>query len=82
MQGVAVMGLDAPMPSDGMEYQLRLVFDDGQKMPGPTLLPDKNGEFMAVMHTAFDGVADVEITEEPRGDSGAPTGDTVAVVSL
>lgn len=82
MQGVAVMGLDAPMPSDGMEYQLWLVFDDGQMMPGPTFMPDKNGEFMAVMHTAFDGITDFKVTEEPRGGSGAPTGDTVAVISL
>lgn len=82
MQSVALMGLDAPMPAEGMEYQLWLVLDDGQMMPGPTFMPDKNGEFMAVMHTPFDGVTDFEITEEPRGGSGAPTGDTVAVVSL
>ncbi len=82
MQSVALMGLDAPMPADGMEYQLWLVLDNGQTMAGPTFMPDKNGEFMAVMHTGFDGVADFAITEEPHGGSGAPTGKTVAVVSL
>jgi len=82
MHGVALMGLDAPAPAEGMEYQLWLVLDDGQMVPGPTFMPDADGEFMAMMHTDFDGVTDFEITEEPHGGSGAPTGDAVAVVSL
>ncbi len=82
MSGVALMGLDAPAPAEGMEYQLWLVLDDGQMVPGPTFMPDADGEFMAMMHTGFDGVTDFEITEEPHGGSGAPTGDAVAIVSL
>jgi len=82
MGGVALMGLDAPEPAEGMEYQLWLVLDDGQMVPGPTFMPDAEGEFMAMMHTDFDGVTEFEITEEPHGGSGVPTGDAVAVVSL
>jgi anti-sigma-K factor RskA len=82
MQSVALMGHDAPMPSDGMEYQLWLVMDDGKMMPGPTFMPDAEGEFMAVMHTGFEGVSTFEITEEPHGGSGLPTGDVVAAISL
>ncbi len=82
MRGVALMGLDAPAPAEGMEYQLWLVLDDGQMVPGPTFMPDAGGEFMAMMHTDFDGVTDFEITEEPHGGSAVPTGHAVAVVSL
>lgn len=82
MQSVALMGQDAPMPADGMEYQLWLVMDDGNLMPGPTFMPDHDGEFMAVMHTGFEGVTTFEITEEPHGGSGLPTGDIVAMVNL
>ncbi|PKQ14209.1 MAG: hypothetical protein CVT68_13055, partial [Actinobacteria bacterium HGW-Actinobacteria-8] len=82
MQGVALMGLDAPKPAEGMEYQLWLALDDGQMIPGPTFMPDADGEFMAMMHTDFDGVIKFEITEEPHGGSIAPTGDVVAVVGL
>jgi len=82
MSGVALMGLDAPAPAEGMEYQLWLVLADGQMVPGPTFMPDADGEFMAMMHTGFDGVTDFEITEEPHGGSGVPTGDAVAIVSL
>jgi hypothetical protein len=45
-------------------------------------MPDADGEFMAMMHTDFDGVTDFEITEEPHGGSDAPTGEAVAIVSL
>ena len=82
MHGVALMGVDAPAPADGMEYQLWLVLASGQKVPGPTFTPDRDGKFMAMMHTGFEGVTDFEITQEPRGGSSAPTGETVAIVSL
>jgi anti-sigma-K factor RskA len=82
MRGVALMGLDAPAPAEGLEYQLWLVLDDGEMVPGPTFMPDADGEFMAMMHTDFDGVTDFEITEEPHGGSDAPTGEAVAIVSL
>ncbi|MBC7297335.1 MAG: anti-sigma factor [Demequina sp.] len=82
MSGVALMGLDAPAPAEGMEYQLWLVLDDGQMLPGPTFMPDADGTFMAMMHTGFEGVTNFEITEEPQGGSGVPTGDVVAVVGL
>ncbi|WP_291380073.1 anti-sigma factor [Demequina sp.] len=82
MGGVALMGLDAPAPAEGMEYQLWLVLDDGQMMAGPTFMPDADGKFMAMMHTDFKDVTEFEITEEPRGGSAVPTGEMVAAVSL
>ncbi|MCB2413006.1 anti-sigma factor [Demequina sp. TTPB684] len=82
MNGVALMGVDAPAPADGMEYQLWVVIDGGEMMPGPTFMPDRDGEFMAVMHTGFEGVTDFKITEEPYGGSDSPTGEAVAGVSL
>jgi anti-sigma-K factor RskA len=82
MRGVALMGVETPAPADGMEYQLWLVLDGGEMMPGPTFMPDGDGEFMAMMHTGLEGVAYFEITEEPRGGSSAPTGESVAVVGL
>ncbi len=81
MDAVVVMGDDAPMPHDGMEYQLWLVMDDGKAMPGPTFMPD-DGSFMAMMHAGFDGVVAFAITEEPHGGSEAPTSDPIAVTEI
>lgn len=53
MEAVAAMGYGAPMPTKGMEYQLWLVMDDGSAHPGPTFMPNDDGNFMALMHTGF-----------------------------
>jgi len=82
MDAVVAMGQDAPMPKVGMEYQLWLMMDDGKAMPGPTFMPSSDGEFMAMMHTSFDGVVALAVTEEPHGGSVAPTGAPVAEVTL
>ena len=39
MGAVVAMGQDAPMPADGMEYQVWLMMDDGASMPGPMFMP-------------------------------------------
>ena len=82
MQGVAVMGQGAPAPSKGMEYQLWLILDDGRQLPGPTFMPDADGEFMAMMHADFADVTQFAVTEEPHGGSPSPTGKPVALISL
>ena len=82
MGGVAVMGQDAPMPADGMEYQLWVMLEDGSKVAGPAFVPASDGEFMTVMHAPMDGVVGFAVTEEPAGGSDAPTGDMVAEVSI
>jgi anti-sigma-K factor RskA len=82
MDGVAVMGQEAPMPEDGMEYQVWLIMDDGGMAPGPTFMPSSSGEFMTVMHTPLAGVTGFCVTQEPAGGSQTPTGDVAAVVHL
>ena len=82
MGAVVAMGQDAPMPAEGMEYQVWLMMDDGAVMPGPTFAPSADGEFMAMMHSAMDGVVGVAVTEEPMGGSSSMTGSPVAVVHL
>jgi len=82
MDGVAVMGQDAPMPADGMEYQLWVMMDDGSAVAGPVFMPASDGEFMTVMHAPMDGVAGFMVTEEPVGGSSKMTGDMVAEVHV
>lgn len=82
MDEVAIMGHAAPMPEDGMEYQLWMVLDDGTAMPGPTFMPDHDGDVMTL--TSMDGhhIAAFSVTEEPHGGSVAPTGRMVASIDL
>jgi hypothetical protein len=82
MGAVAVMGNDAPMPADGMEYQVFLMMDDGSSMAGPTFMPGPDGSFTTVMAASMDGVVGVAVTEEPMGGSSEMTGDMVAEVQL
>ncbi|MDN4479666.1 anti-sigma factor [Demequina muriae] len=82
MDGVALMGASAPMPTDGMEYQVWLVMDDGTAMPGPTFMPQDDGEYMAVVHMDLGDVTAVCITEEPAGGSTHPTMEPMLTVEL
>ena len=82
MDGVVAMGQAAPMPQDGMEYQLWLMMDDGKSMPGPTFVPEEGGEFITIMHTSFDDVAGFMVTQEPMGGSESPTSAPLTEVHL
>ncbi|WP_062076551.1 anti-sigma factor [Demequina globuliformis] len=81
MDSLVVMGTAAPMPDDGMEYQLWLVMADGTKMAGPTFMPH-DGEYMAVAEGAMGDVAAVAVTVEPPGGSSEPTSDPVCVTEM
>jgi anti-sigma-K factor RskA len=82
MDSAVAMGHNAPMPTKGMEYQLWLVMDDGGTHPGPTFMPDDDGEFMAMMHTGFEDAAAFTVTEEPMGGSQEPSGAPLTRVDL
>ncbi|WP_062208236.1 anti-sigma factor [Demequina oxidasica] len=82
MDGVVAMGHDAPMPDKGMEYQLWLMMDDGKSMPGPTFMPEGDGEFVTMMHSSFDDVEMIYVTQEPMGGSDAPTSAPLTEVHL
>lgn len=82
LDAVVAMGQGAPIPKDGMEYQLWLVMDDGKAMPGPTFMPSNTGEFMTMMHTSLVGVVALAVTVEPHGGSLTPTSTPVAQVTL
>ena len=82
MSAVVVMGDEAPMPADGMEYQVFLMMEDGSSMPGPAFTPGADGDFMTVMSAPMDGVVGVAVTEEPMGGSPSMTGEMVALVHL
>lgn len=82
MGEVAIMGHDAPMPAKGMEYQLWLVLNDGHAMPGPTFMPNPEGDLMALAPLDGYDVASFTVTEEPRGGSQAPSGRLVASIDL
>jgi len=82
MDEVAVMGHEAPMPADGMEYQLWFVMEDGTAVAGPTFMPDKSGDIMALSDADCAKITAFEVTVEPQGGSESPTGDMVASVVL
>ncbi|WP_061964291.1 anti-sigma factor [Demequina aurantiaca] len=82
MDGVVAMGHDAPMPDKGMEYQLWLMMDDGKSMPGPTFMPEGDGEFVTMMHSSFDDVEMIYVTQEPMGGSESPTSAPLTEVHL
>ena len=82
MDEVAVMGHGAPMPPDGMEYQLWFVLADGTAVAGPTFMPDKSGDIMALSDAECAKIAAFEVTVEPHGGSVSPTGDMVASIVL
>ena len=82
MDEVAVMGHDAPMPADGMEYQLWFVMADGTAVAGPTFMPDKSGDIMALSSADCSEIAAFSVTEEPHGGSTTPTGAVVASITL
>ncbi|NYI41907.1 anti-sigma factor [Demequina lutea] len=82
MDEVAVMGHDAPMPADGMEYQLWFVMADGTPVAGPTFMPDKSGDIMALSAADCSHIAAFSVTVEPQGGSPAPTGDVIASIDL
>lgn len=82
MDEVAVMGHETPMPADGMEYQLWFVMADGTSVAGPTFMPDKQGDVMAISDADCSHIASFAVTVEPHGGSPAPTGDVIATVSL
>ncbi|MFW2513665.1 anti-sigma factor domain-containing protein [Demequina sp. SO4-13] len=82
MDGLALMGAAAPMPADGMEYQVWLVMEDGTAVPGPTFVPRDGGDYMAVVHMEMGGVSAVCITEEPSGGSTHPTMEPMLTVEL
>lgn len=82
MGAIVAMGEDAPMPSDGMEYQVFLMMADGTAVAGPTFMPASDGSFTAVMSAPMAGVMGVAVTEEPMGGSDEMTGEMVAEVKL
>lgn len=82
MESVALMGAETPMPSDGMEYQLWLLMDDGSTMAGPTFMPDKDGEVMTMMHASLADVSSIAVTVEPMGGSSQPTSDVLAIAGM
>lgn len=82
MDEVAVMGHEAPMPADGMEYQLWFVMADGQSVAGPTFMPDKHGDIMALSDADISHIASFSVTVEPHGGSPAPTGNVIAAIDL
>jgi len=82
MDEVAIMGHGAPMPADGMEYQLWFVMADGTAVAGPTLMPDKSGDIMALSDADCAKIAAFEVTEEPHGGSQSPTGEMIASIEL
>ena len=82
MDEVAVMGHGAPMPADGMEYQLWFVMADGTHVAGPTFMPDKSGDIMALSSADCSHIAAFSVTVEPHGGSPAPTGDVIASIDL
>ncbi|WP_430867174.1 anti-sigma factor [Demequina aurantiaca] len=82
MDTVVAMGQAAPMPDKGMEYQLWLMMDDGKAMPGPTFMPEDDGEFLTMMHTGFDDVAGFMVTQEPMGGSESPTSASLTEIHL
>lgn len=82
MDSVVAMGHDAPMPTTGMEYQLWLVMDDGSSHADPTFIPSDDGDFVAMMHTGFEGVSGFAVTEEPMGGSEQPSAPPLATVDI
>jgi len=82
MDEVAVMGHDAPMPADGMEYQLWFVMADGTSVAGPTFMPDKGGDIMALSSADCSRIASFSVTVEPHGGSPSPTGHVIASIDL
>lgn len=82
MESLAVMGANAPMPEDGMAYQVWLVLTDGTKVAGPTFMPHDDGEYMAVAEGVMTDVAAVAVTVEPPSGSDAPTSEPVCVTEM
>ncbi len=82
MDEVAVMGHGAPMPADGMEYQLWFVMADGKAVAGPTFMPDKRGDIMALSDADISHIASFSVTVEPHGGSVSPTGDVIASIDV
>ena len=82
MDEVAVMGHEAPMPAHGMEYQLWFVMADGTSVAGPTFMPDKHGDIMALSDADISHIASFSVTIEPHGGSPAPTGDVIATIDI
>lgn len=82
MDEVAVMGHGAPMPADGMEYQLWFVMADGTSVGGPTFMPDKTGDIMALSAADCSRIAAFSVTVEPHGGSPSPTGKVIASIVL
>lgn len=82
MNSVALMGTEAGMPEDGMEYQLWLVMDDGTIEAGPTFTPREDGVYMSVSEVDVAHMAAVALTEEPAGGSEAPTMEPFAVTEM
>lgn len=82
MDEVAVMGHEAPMPADGMEYQLWFVMADGTSVAGPTFMPDKSGDIMAMSGADVSHIAAFSVTVEPHGGSPSPTGDVIASIDV
>ncbi len=82
MEAVAVMGHAAPMPADGMEYQLWFVMYDGTEAPGPTFMPDQNGDIMALATADCSRIASLYVTQEPGGGSTVSTGDVLATIDV
>ncbi|WP_062073633.1 anti-sigma factor [Demequina sediminicola] len=82
MDSLAIMGDNAPMPDDGMEYQLWLVMADGTKMAGPTFMPHDDGQYMAVVDADVADMEAVAVTMEPPGGSDAPTSDAVCITTM
>ncbi|MDE0573458.1 anti-sigma factor [Demequina sp. B12] len=82
MESLAVMGANAPMPEDGMAYQVWLVMADGTKVAGPTFVPHDDGEYMAVAEGVMTDVAAVAVTVEPPSGSDAPTSEPVCVTEM
>lgn len=81
MDSVVAMGTDAPMPDEGMEYQLWLVMDDGTMEPGPTFMPE-DGEFMTYSKAHVADLDHIMVSIEPAGGSAQPSGEVVAEATV
>lgn len=81
MDAVVAMGTGAPMPDEGMEYQLWLVMDDGTMEPGPTFMP-ADGEFMTYTPAHVADLHHIMVSVEPAGGSDQPSGEVVAEATV
>jgi len=80
MGAAVLMGVDVPMPDDGV-YQLWMMHADGSAAAGPVFVPH-DGEVMTVVEGDLSTVTELTVTIEPHGGSAEPSGSMVTHVEL